>query len=200
MAGHKATDIARAENAERPALQAKVAKDALTDLLADQPNKQPASTRYSIEKADEICKLIRSGQTVLSICKREDMPNRMTFYEWLDADKDGLQAKYEAATTARADVLADLIIDVSFDSSRDWIQDNYMKGKTPGYKVDAEAVARSKLEVEALMWHAGKMKPTKYGPKVDITTGGEKLPTPIYQAMAKDVKMEADNATSDPST
>jgi hypothetical protein len=41
-----------------------------------------------------------------------------------------------------------------------------------------EVVNRSKLRVEARKWIAAKLKPKKYGEKLDVTSAGEKLEKP----------------------
>jgi hypothetical protein len=70
------------------------------------------------------------------------------------------------------------ILDISDESSND-----FMTIQLPGgYEkevVNREAIERSKLRVETLKWLMGKMKAKKYGDKIDVTTGGDKLPAPL---------------------
>lgn len=40
-------------------------------------------------------------------------------------------------------------------------------------KYNGDAVQRSKLRVDARKWVAAKLKPKKYGDKIDVTSGNE---------------------------
>lgn len=45
--------------------------------------------------------------------------------------------------------------------------------------IKGKNVQRSRLMIEARQWRAAKAKPQVYGDKVDVTSGGEKLASPI---------------------
>jgi len=86
--------------------------------------------------------------------------SRHALMNWLRANED----MYAHAREARADKLAEEIILISDDSSRDTIIDEDGNERT-----NQEVVARSRLRVDSRKWLASKMMPKKYGDKLDIT-------------------------------
>ncbi len=74
--------------------------------------------------------------------------------------------------------MADEILDIADDGTNDW-----MTVKMGGKDVDIpnnEVLQRSKLRVDTRKFLMAKMKPKKYGEKLDVTSDGKVLPTPIY--------------------
>lgn len=59
--------------------------------------------KYSKKVADEICKRICGGETVLSICDDPAMPNRAAVYQWVDS-KPEFATQFHAATKVRGRV------------------------------------------------------------------------------------------------
>jgi hypothetical protein len=114
----------------------------------------------------KICAHIAMGKSLVSICKREGMPSVETVYMWLkDPNKADFLNTYTRAREDQADTLADEIIDIADDG----LNDTYIDDKTGEQKTIADVVARSKLRVEARKWVAAKLKPKKYGDKVEVT-------------------------------
>ena len=133
-------------------------------------------TDYTQELADKICDGLSDGKSLRTVCKEEDMPDKSTVFRWLRTYKE-FQDQYTRAKEEATDALADEITDIADDGSNDWMEIN--KG---GYKMtilDREHVDRSKLRIETRKWIMAKMKPKKYGDKVDLTTNGKDLPSPI---------------------
>jgi hypothetical protein len=64
--------------------------------------------------------------------------------------------------------LADEICDIADDASND-----YMESGDDGVKYNGDAVARSKLRVDARKWVAAKLKPKVYGDKTLIGSDPE---------------------------
>lgn len=134
-------------------------------------------SKYTEELADKICKAIaESSKGLVKLCKdNSDFPNPDTVYEWLKV-KEGFSDKYARAREDQADFLADEIIEIADDSSNDTITTEKF-----GDIENKEWVNRSKLRVDARKWKASKLAPKKYGDKVDVTTGGEKIGSAVYQ-------------------
>jgi hypothetical protein len=117
---------------------------------------------YTEEIGMLICSLIAEGKSLVSITKREDMPSTVTVYTWLKNDEKFLNM-YTRAREDQADTLADEIIAIADDSHND---DMITKGGD--VVANTEFIARSKLRVEARKWVAAKLKPKKYGDKLDL--------------------------------
>jgi hypothetical protein len=121
---------------------------------------------------NEILLGIISGDSLRSILMKKDMPSTQTFYKWIESDENKSK-QYARATTIRADVLFDEIIEIADDDSGD----RKVNEKTGEEVLDSEFVQRSRLKVDARKWAISKMNPKKYGDKLDIdhTTKGEKI-------------------------
>lgn len=108
-----------------------------------------------------------------TVCLADDMPGVTTVFKWIRENEE-FAKQYARATEERTEAMAEDILDISDDGTNDWMEVN-------GRDVpDSEAIQRSKLRVDTRKWIMSKMKPKKYGDKLDLTSGGEKLPTPIY--------------------
>lgn len=119
--------------------------------------------KYSPELFDKICEEIATTSNGLKyICAQNDV-TASAFYVWIDKDKDLLD-RYMRARDAQADLLADEIIEIADHSEED---------HTPF--TGGNVVNRDKLRIESRKWIASKLKPKKYGDKLDVTTDGEKI-------------------------
>lgn len=104
-----------------------------------------------------------SGRSLKSILRDDNMPSINTFYDWIESDEKKLN-QYARATTIRADLLFEEIIEISDDSSRDL----KINEKTGEGVIDSEFVQRSRLRVDARKWIVSKMNPKKYGDKLEL--------------------------------
>jgi hypothetical protein len=118
---------------------------------------------------DKVCDIIRNGNSLRKACKELKI-NCDQFYKYIDNDETGQRKEqYTRATDERVEVMADEILEISDDSSRDTISTE--KGDIP----DNEWINRSRLRVDARKWLMSKMRPSKYGDKLDITSKDEKI-------------------------
>lgn len=137
-------------------------------------NKGGRPTKFTQEIAEGICERIASSNDGLSkICKEFDV-STVTVFAWLKDNAEFLNT-YTRAREAQADFLADEIIEIADDSRNDTV--TIMKGDTAIEIENKEWTSRSKLRVEARKWVAAKLKPKKYGDKIDVTTDGDKITT-----------------------
>lgn len=140
-----------------------------------------SSRAKSEQKAEKVDKPLSASQKLDAIGEEAifEMVADCTFYEdiakkadvsrhalmrWLGTKED----MYAQAREARADKMAEEIIAISDDSSRDTIIDDDGNERT-----NQEVVARSRLRVDSRKWLASKMLPKKYGDKQDINHGGQ---------------------------
>lgn len=103
------------------------------------------------------------------------MPAPAMIFRWLREHKD-FSEQYARACRERSEAMAEDILDISDDGVNDWMAIQY--GKDPNnvaWKVNNEAVQRSKLRVETRKWLMSKMIPKKYGDKVDVTSDGKAI-------------------------
>ena len=123
-------------------------------------------SEFSQETADIICERIADGESLRSICGDEDMPAKSTVFKWL-AQKDGFADQYARAREAQADSIFDDILDIADDARNDWMERQGDEG--PGYQLNGEHVQRTRLRIDARKWMAGKLRPKKYGDKLELS-------------------------------
>jgi hypothetical protein len=124
-------------------------------------------TDYKQETCDIICERLIEGQSLRAICLDEDMPAGSTVFKWLNLHQEFAE-QYARARETQADVIADEILLISDDGHNDFMEKNH--SGTTSWVENGEALRRSQLRVDARKWLAGKMRPKKYGDKLDTTT------------------------------
>lgn len=97
------------------------------------------------------------------ICAGDSMPGATTVYRWL-GENEVFREQYARAREDQADTLADEIIDIADEQAE--------VTKEDGTTYDPD-VGRDKLRVDARKWVAAKLKPKKYGDKVDVAHSGD---------------------------
>ncbi|WP_428562480.1 MAG: hypothetical protein ACP59X_21495 [Solidesulfovibrio sp. DCME] len=101
---------------------------------------------YSEDVADTLCQELMAGKSLRTICAVEGMPSASTVYAWLRQYQE-FAAQYARAREVQADVLADEILEIA-DSDLD-----------PN---------RARVMIDARKWLAGKLRPKKYGDRVEL--------------------------------
>lgn len=122
---------------------------------------------YTTELADAICDRIAEGESLRAICRGEDMPAMSTVFRWLATD-EAFAEQYARAREEQAEALADEIVSISDEAEVVTKQ----QGEDVVLALDPTAVARNRLRVDARKWVAAKLKPKKYGDKVDLNHSG----------------------------
>jgi len=108
-----------------------------------------------------ICLEIAEGKSLRNICLADDMPNADTIRVWLALDAE-FSAQYARAREEQADYYADEIIEIA-DT--------------------AEDANLARLRIDARKWKASKLRPKKYGEKLDLTSeDGSMSPKPGIDA------------------
>ena len=118
---------------------------------------------------EEIIKQVSEGSSLREVLRQTDMPSSQTFYLWINED-ESKSKQYVRACRDRADGIFDEIIEIADENNADVYVDD-----TGEAKIDGNTVARSRLKIDARKWVASKLNPKKYGDKVDVTSGGEKI-------------------------
>jgi hypothetical protein len=119
-------------------------------------------SKYSQELADEICAHIAEGRSLRNIIANyEHVPSMVTIFSWLRTNDEFLK-QYTRAKEEQADTLADDIIDIADEVRSGYLDPN--AGRVAG---------------DLKKWSAMKLKPKKYGDKIDMTSDGKALPQPI---------------------
>lgn len=124
---------------------------------------------YTSELAAAICDRLATGESLRAICSEDAMPCKATIFIWLSRHAEFLD-QYARAREAQADFLAEEIIEIADDGSRDYTE-KVIDGRTT-LVVDHDHIQRSRLRVDARKWAASKMAPKKYGERIQAEHSG----------------------------
>jgi hypothetical protein len=139
---------------------------------------------YTEELAERICEQIADGKSLRTICLGDDMPNRGTVFRWLaqsEAADKVFSNQYAHARQVQADVLFEEILEIADEEVTMVKRSKHQHGAspeddTPDNEVevvfDPTAVQRNRLRVDSRKWMAGKLRPKKYGEKLDLSHSG----------------------------
>lgn len=142
-------------------------------------------TIYTEDLAKEICRRIMSPESLRSVCRDEAMPARSTVHKWL-SENETFSDQYAHACVIRADEIHDEMFEIADDGSNDWMEITGKDGESLGWKVNGEAVQRSKLRVDTRKWSLARMSPKKYGDRAALElTGKDGGPVEVKDVDAK---------------
>lgn len=127
---------------------------------------------YSQELADRVCQRIIEGYSMRTVCKPDDMPAAATLFRWFREHPE-FREQYARATEERTEAMSEDILDIADDGSNDLM--TIQKGNQSYEIENKEVTNRSKLRVDTRKWLMSKMKPKKYGDKVDVTSEGKSI-------------------------
>lgn len=173
MAGKKPAVTAKEskpKTSSKPAAKAKPAPKAKAPAKPRVKKPVGRPTGYTQDLADQICEGLASGMSMRTVCKEETFPCMQTVFRWLRTYPEFCE-QYTRAKAEAADALVEEMMDISDDGTNDWMEVHDKDGECIGYKVNGEHVQRSRLRVETRKWIAAKLKPKKYGEKVDVNHG-----------------------------
>ncbi|MHA6684487.1 terminase small subunit-like protein [Mesorhizobium sp. A556] len=133
--------------------------------MTDEAREVGRPSSFSAETADKICERIADGRSLRSICEDDEFPDKATVYRWLAAHEE-FRDQYALARELQADTLFDDILEISDDARNDWME---RRGEDDaGWAANGEHIQRSRLRVDARKWMAGKLRPKKYGDKLEL--------------------------------
>lgn len=130
-------------------------------------------TTYTKQLAAKICQRLSEGTSLRTVCLSDKMPAASTIFLWMQKYPE-FSEQYARAKQESADAMAEEILDIADDGSNDWMEIQLQGGHIKEV-VNNEAVQRSKLRVETRKWIMAKMKPKKYGDKLDLTSDGKQI-------------------------
>jgi hypothetical protein len=103
--------------------------------------------------------------------------------------------QYARACEARADAFAEDILDIADDATNDYMEVFDKEGESIGYKINTEAIQRSKLRSDNRKWLMARMQPKKYGEKLDVTSGDQPLEQPLFIFNMRPADMKSNKST-----
>lgn len=132
---------------------------------------------YTAEVADAICARLAEGESLRSVCRDESMPCVKTVFNWMRTFPEFLQ-QYARAKEESADALTDEMLEIADDGRNDWMERH--GEDSVGWVANGEHIQRSRVRIDTRKWLASKLKPKRYGDKVDMThVGPDGGPIPL---------------------
>jgi hypothetical protein len=129
-------------------------------------------TVFTPEITAIILQRIADGESVRAICRDDAMPSLSAFFRWV-SENDKFREQYDAATDVRAEAIFEEALEIA---------DTVLIGekvKTSGegesLKVETQTgdmVERARLKVDTRKWFLSKLKPKRYGERLDLNHSG----------------------------
>ena len=116
------------------------------------PAGRPSS--YTEEIANAFCSELALGNSLRSVCARDDMPSHQTIYTWFTKHPEFLE-QYARAKVDSGDADADKIEEIAEKTLRGEVEP-----------------AAARVAIDAYKWTAGKKRPKKYGEKIQTEHSG----------------------------
>lgn len=107
---------------------------------------------FTLEISDVICERLAGGESLVQICKDEEMPGLRTVMRWA-AENAEFGTEYMRAREAQAEVMDDKIMAAAVAAS-----------------TDPQA---ARVQIDAYKWRAAKLAPKKYGDKTLVGSDPE---------------------------
>jgi hypothetical protein len=128
-------------------------------------------TKYTTAKAKLICSGVAAGQTLKQIAEALSI-NYDTIHEWRNSRPE-FSDMLAQARFIRAEHMADEIVEISDESSADWIEWEMRDGQIRGMPNPA-AAARARLRVETRKFLMEKWAPKQFGSlqRLELTGAG----------------------------
>lgn len=137
------------------------------------PKKTGRPSKRTAKIVEKVLAGLREGTPLTVICADDDMPCDDTIRRWAEKDEDLLR-DIARARDAGHDRIAQDALEIADDASRDVVMKKGKDGKE--YEgIDTEHIQRSKLRVETRLKLLAKWNPKRYGDRIDVTSGGEKI-------------------------
>lgn len=161
-------------------------------------------TRYTIKMGEEICRQIRNGSSLFEVCKPDGMPHRSQVYRWLSMPSlVKFRDMFNEAIILRADVWAEQAMNIADNQVLGTITTTETMGTDETQLIvkvktkQEDMVAHRRLQIDTRLKLMEKMAPRKYGPRLDMTSDGEKIesvPIATYDMRPGDVQAAAKKA------
>ena len=112
---------------------------------------------FTQETADRICAMLAQGKSMRTVCKEDWAPPMETVFRWL-RENEAFQQQYARAKQEAADALVEEMADIA----------DAPPAYGPDGKIDNGDVQNRRLQIDTRKWLASKLKPKKYGDKLEV--------------------------------
>jgi hypothetical protein len=121
--------------------------------MAKAPKTAGRPSDFSEALADQIVERLGDGESLRSICRGDDMPNKSTVFRWM-----AVNSEFATKCAHAREALADVRFEDAWD-----IAD----------KATPETVQVARLKIDTIKWQTSKLAPKKYGERLELEHSGE---------------------------
>lgn len=143
----------------------------------------PTPTKRSPKVEQTILDGLSKGETLTSICRADGMPDPVTVRRWTHED-EAFGIAYARARETGEDAIAERCFDIARETPATYATEH-------GERIDPGDIANRKLMIETDLKLLAKFNPKRWGDKIDLTSGGDKIN--LAAAIAEGNKRVADN-------
>lgn len=157
-------------------------------------------TKFTKKMGDLICSEIADGKSLRTVCSKDNMPDKSTVFRWLRLPSfNAFRDQYARACEARADAFAEDMLYIA--STPEVGQIVTVKNAPDGLETTTKTedmLGHRRLLVDTLKWNMARMKPKKYGDKIDITSDGDKIePVRLFPMRPGDLAKRVNPSSAD---
>ena len=134
--------------------------------MAKKEVKNGRPSEFTQKIADSICNEIATGKSLRTVCKEEDMPSMTTVFNWFSRYPKFVE-QYARACQERTEAQHEELLAFGDEA--------LLEAKSADPKASGAVVQAVRLKSDNLKWSMSKMKPKKYGDKVDVTSDGKAI-------------------------
>jgi len=122
---------------------------------------------------------LEDGTPLRQLLGQAGYPSRRKFYDWI-RDDEKMRERYARAKDLHLENLFEELEEIA----RTPLVGETSEHSNNGFKItQGDNVARSRLMVDVIKWRLAKERPTVYGDKIDVTSGGQALAVPAIVGM-----------------
>jgi hypothetical protein len=185
---YEAFSMVTSKKSAKPPKTAKAPKKSTKKPAQGTPKKKkgqrgPAYVINRQKVMSQLCDLLSCSHKSLATCLNEVNETLKLkvaptmIYDWMIEDTE-LANRYARAKQEQADFLVEEMLAISDDDSQDaiFVEVDDKSGKSAKMICNNEFIQRSRLRVDTRKWIASKLKPKKYGDKLEIETSDDGHP------------------------
>lgn len=143
-------------------------------MTAGEPNRGGRPSKFTREGVQRVCGRMREGMSIRRACEGEDFEHT-TFLGWAfdeGPEKDWVFEQYEHARAVRAELINEEILEIADDGTNDWMEIHGKDGDVVGWRINGEAVQRSRLRIESRERFLQRTAPKRYADMKRVQLSG----------------------------
>lgn len=114
---------------------------------------------------NRVLERLAEGRSLRAICRDADVPVTPAAVRKVVKAEPAFGIQYARARDRGLDAMADELLDIADDASRDWVQKVNRDG-TVRWVLNHEHIQRCRLRCDTIKWYLSKLAPKRYGKRI----------------------------------